>query len=55
MGVTLRLLALVLLLLAVLGCGRMSDQTVRDKDELRIETSKSMPGNNVPMDPADGR
>lgn len=39
----------------IAGCGRMSDDTVRDKDQQRIETSKGMPGNDVPLDPADGR
>jgi len=41
--------------LSMVGCGRISDETVRDKDQQRIETSKGMPGNEIPMDPADGR
>ncbi len=40
--------------LLVLGCGnRVTAESVRNKDEQRIETSKNMPGNDVPLDPAD--
>lgn len=42
-------------LLILVGCGRMSDETVREKDEERIAVSKNMPGNDIPPDPADGR
>lgn len=55
MGTTLKLVVAAVAVLMVLGCGRMSAETVRDKDQQRIETSKRMPGNEIPMDPADGR
>lgn len=56
MGVALtRFLLLLVAALVCCGCGRISDETVRDKDQQRIETSKLMPGNNVPPDPADER
>jgi hypothetical protein len=56
MGVALKKLILLLTLaLIVLGCGRMSDDTVRDRDRQRADTAKRMPGNDMPMDPADAR
>jgi hypothetical protein len=46
---------LVLFLVAALltGCGRMSDESVRDKDRQRMQVADSMPGNDIPPDPAD--
>jgi hypothetical protein len=41
-------------LLVIAGCGAdISAETVRDKDKQRTEVSKKMPGNDIPMDPAD--
>ncbi|HET6645667.1 MAG TPA: hypothetical protein VFG65_09240 [Fimbriimonadales bacterium] len=49
--------ALSLCLLAILaGCGKtVTAQEVRDRDGWRREVSKHMPGNDVPIDPADVR
>lgn len=49
--------ALLLCLLAILaGCGKtVTAQEVRDRDGWRREVSKHMPGNDVPIDPADVR
>lgn len=56
MGVALiRLLPIALAACLLCGCGQMSSEEVRDKDQERIETSKNMPGNDIPLDPADGR
>ncbi|MDQ2986978.1 MAG: hypothetical protein M3R13_09720 [Armatimonadota bacterium] len=56
MGIALtRLLLAALVACALSGCGRMSSEAVREKDQERIETSKNMPGNDIPLDPADGR
>lgn len=48
-----RLLALALVLLLGIGCAGSQSETVRERDKQRIETSKEMPGNDVPQDPAD--
>ena len=55
MGSTLKLLLALLVIAAIVACGRMSDDTVRDRDKQRIETAKNMPGSDIPMDPADAR
>lgn len=56
MGTTLiRLVIAVLVTAVVIGCGRMSAESVRDKDQQRIDTAKGMPGNDLPPDPADMR
>lgn len=54
MGVALRFLPLaVIAAFLVGGCANhISAQTVREKDNWRRETSKRMPGNNIPMDPS---
>ena len=54
-GIALRLAACFLLLAALGACGKMSDETVREKDQERIDVSKNMPGSNVAPDPADVR
>jgi hypothetical protein len=48
-----RFVLLFLIVLFVTGCGRMSAETVREKDRQRMEVSGQMPGNDVPPDPAD--
>jgi uncharacterized lipoprotein len=55
LGTALKLVLAVLVIVVVAACGRMSDETVRDRDKQRVETSKSMPGNDLPQDPADAR
>ncbi len=50
-----RLLLAVLATAALIGCGRMSAESVRDKDQQRIDTAKGMPGNDIPLGPADMR
>lgn len=53
MGFALNLLiSLVLAIFA--GCGpRISSESVRERDTLRRETARQMPGEKVPLDPAD--
>ncbi len=53
MGFRIGLLVLgVMVILA--GCGpRISSESVREKDALRKETARQMPGEKVPLDPAD--
>ena len=48
-----RLLVAVIIAATIIGCGKMSAEDVRDKDQQRIETAKGMPGNDIPPDPAD--
>ncbi len=56
MGTTLVRLLVIMLASGVLsGCGKMSADSVRDKDQQRIDTAKGMPGNDLPPDPADVR
>jgi hypothetical protein len=55
MGAALKVVVVLALAAIITACGRISDDTVRDKDQQRIETSKVMPGNDIPLDPADGR
>ncbi|NOG91982.1 MAG: hypothetical protein HND42_01890 [Armatimonadetes bacterium] len=43
----------LLALLVLAGCGTVSADQIRAKDELRKETAKKMPGEKVPLDPAD--
>ena len=50
-----RFLIAVLVATALIGCGKMSADSVRDKDQQRIDTAKGMPGNDIPPDPADMR
>ena len=54
MGTSLiRLLVAAALVAVITGCGKMSAESVRDKDQQRIETARGMPGNDLPPDPAD--
>lgn len=54
MGAPLSKLVLAVIITAtIIGCGKMSAQTVRDKDQQRIEAARGMPGNDIPPDPAD--
>jgi hypothetical protein len=48
-----RFILAVLVTAILIGCGRMSADSVRDKDMQRIDTAKGMPGNDIPPDPAD--
>jgi hypothetical protein len=53
MGFAIGFLAL-LVVMGFAGCGpRISADSVREKDALRKETAKQMPGEKVPLDPAD--
>lgn len=57
MGSPLALVATALLgslgLVLLAGCGTVSADQVRAKDQIRKETAKRMPGEKVPLDPAD--
>ena len=54
MGTSLiRLLIAILVTATIIGCGKMSADSVRDRDRDRVETAKGMPGNDIPPDPAD--
>jgi hypothetical protein len=54
MGAPLIRLILALAVIGLIyGCGKLSDETVRDKDSQRVETAQGMPGNDIPADPAD--
>lgn len=50
-----RLAAALTTLYLSIGCGvsHVSDETVQEKDKMRKEAAKKMPGNDVPLDPAD--
>jgi hypothetical protein len=53
MGFALVLLG-VIWIVSLAGCGpRISSESVRERDALRKETAKQMPGEKVPLDPAD--
>lgn len=47
------LAAASLLALLAAGCRAGTDRTVRDRDRQRQETARTMPGNELPQDPAD--
>lgn len=42
-----------LLLSFACGCRAGMDETVRERDRQRQETARTMPGNDLPQDPAD--
>jgi hypothetical protein len=48
-----RFIIAVIIAATIIGCGKMSADSVRDKDSQRVETAKGMPGNDIPPDPAD--
>jgi hypothetical protein len=53
MGSSLKLFLAVLIAATIIGCGKMSADSVRDRDGQRVEAAKGMPGNDIPPDPAD--
>jgi len=48
-----KFLVAVIIAGTLIGCGKMSAETVRDKDRQRVEAARGMPGNDIPPDPAD--